>query len=149
MHFWRSSSSSRFADTSSIVELLVQIDCKGCEDRVRKALSQLDGVRTIDINMDTQKVTVTGSYLEKRQVLKAVRRSVRKAEFWPSPYDDKYHPFALEYLDQQTFEHTYNYYVHGYNGSSSQGCLTEMSHSMDDSRFYMFSEENVNACNVM
>lgn len=92
-------------------------------------------------------MTVTG-YLDQREVLKAVRRAVRKAEFWPSPYDDKYHPFALKYVDQQTFEPTYNYYVHGYN-RSSQGRLSEMPYSMDDSRFHMFSEENVNACSIM
>lgn len=91
-------------------------------------------------------MTVTG-YLQQREVLKAVRRAVRKAEFWPSPYDE----FSMEYMDQNTFDRTYNYYIHGYN-ESSQNCESQMMthYAMDnDSRFYMFSEENVNACNVM
>ncbi|CAM8939488.1 unnamed protein product [Rhodiola kirilowii] len=131
-----------------IVELLVQIDCKGCEDRVRKSISQLDGVRTLEIDMDSQKVTVTG-YLDRREVLKAVRRAVRKAEFWPSPFDSQCHAFASQYLDQPTFELTYNYYVHGCNIISTSDDVPDSIMTIDDDRFHMFSEENVNACNIM
>uniref|UniRef100_A0A7N0USK3 HMA domain-containing protein n=1 Tax=Kalanchoe fedtschenkoi TaxID=63787 RepID=A0A7N0USK3_KALFE len=148
MTWWRPTYSKRFTHASSVVELLVQIDCKGCEDRVRKAISELDGVGTLEIDLDSQKVTVTG-YLDQREVLKAARRAVRKAEFWPSPYDSQYHPFASQYLDhQQTFEPTYNYYVHGYNNGGVQGCLSDMP-IMNDDRFHIFSEENVNACSIM
>ncbi|KAK3212044.1 hypothetical protein Dsin_016750 [Dipteronia sinensis] len=48
------------------------------------------GVHNLDIDMDKQKVTVTG-YVDQRKVLKVMRRTGRKAEFWPFPYDSEYH----------------------------------------------------------
>ncbi|KAK4412715.1 Heavy metal-associated isoprenylated plant protein 45 [Sesamum alatum] len=64
--------------------------------------------------MEKQKVTVTG-YVEKSRVLKVVRRSGRKAELWPFPYDNEYHPYASQYLEESNFMSSHNYYVHGYN----------------------------------
>jgi hypothetical protein len=40
------------------------------------------GVSTVEIDMNTQKVTVTG-YVDRRKVLRAARRTGRAAEFWP------------------------------------------------------------------
>ncbi|CAL5435305.1 unnamed protein product [Camellia sinensis] len=133
----------------SIVELLVHMDCDGCEKRVRKAISKLDGVDSLDIDMDKQKVTVTG-YVDQRRVLKVVRRTGRKAEFWPYPYDNDYYPYAAQYLDESTFSSTYNYFTHGYN-ENIHGYLPDPLYSTVNTEIYeLFSEDNVHhACTIM
>ena len=55
------------------------------------------GVSSVEIDMDRQKVTVTG-HVDRREVLRAARRTGRAAEFWPWPYDGEYYPFAIQYL---------------------------------------------------
>ncbi|KAL6208276.1 hypothetical protein ACLB2K_019227 [Fragaria x ananassa] len=114
MFGWRHGKTSQISNAISIVELLVHMDCKGCEKRIRRAISKIDGVDSMDIDMDKQKVTVTG-YVDQRKVLKVVRRTGRKAEFWPFPYDSEYYPYAAQYLDESTYSSSYNYYMHGYN----------------------------------
>ncbi|KAA8516299.1 hypothetical protein F0562_016592 [Nyssa sinensis] len=140
---------TRLSNAMSIVELLVHMDCEGCEKRVRRAISKLEGVDSLNIDMDMQKVTVTG-YVDQRRVLKVVRRTGRKAEFWPYPYDSQYYPYAAQYLDESTFSSTYNYYNHGYN-ESMHGYFPNpvYSHIIDDDVAELFSEENVHACNIM
>ncbi|XP_010934033.1 heavy metal-associated isoprenylated plant protein 45-like [Elaeis guineensis] len=137
------------SNAMSIVELNVHMDCEGCEKRIRKAISKLDGVDTVEIDMDKQKVTVTG-YVDQRKVLKAVRRTGRKAEFWPYPYDSQYYPFAIQYLEDSTYSSTYNYYRHGYN-SSVCGYFPDPAYSMivDDEMAAVFNDDNVHACMIM
>lgn len=108
------------------------------------------GVDTVEIDMDKQKVTVTG-YLDQRKVLKVVRRSTgRKAEFWPFPYDSQYYPYASQYLDESTHSSTYNYYMHGFN-ESVHGYFPDPAYSIlvDDETSHLFSEDNVHACIIM
>ncbi|XP_068649500.1 heavy metal-associated isoprenylated plant protein 30-like [Aristolochia californica] len=132
----------------SIVELKVHMDCIGCEERVRKAISELDGVDSIDINMKQQKVTVTG-YVDQKKVLKVVRRAGKKAEYWPSPYDSQYYPYIDEYHDNPTFTSTYNYYRHGCNLEYGDFPDMPYSHIIDDHMIAVFNDENVHACNIM
>ena len=99
--------------------------------------------------MDLQKVTVTG-YVDPGKVLKLVRRTGRKAEFWPNPYDGGFHPYASEYFEGPLFFPTYNYYRHGYN-SDSQGYFPDAPHShiVGDDAAVLFTDDNVNACTIM
>ncbi|KAH6779505.1 hypothetical protein C2S52_010742 [Perilla frutescens var. hirtella] len=138
------------SNAMSVVELLVHMDCEGCEKRIRKAISKLDGVDSMEIDMGKQKVTVRG-YVDRRRVLKVVRRSSgRKAEFWAFPYDSEYHPYAAAYLDESTFTSSYNYYAHGYN-DPFHGYFPDLPYSTIDHHItYRFSDENVNAtCSIM
>ncbi|KZV48789.1 heavy metal-associated isoprenylated plant protein 26, partial [Dorcoceras hygrometricum] len=133
-----------------IVELRVHMDCEGCEKRIRRAISKLDGkgVDSLEIDMDMQKVRVTG-YVDKRRVLKLVRRTGRKAEFWPSPYDSEYYPYAAQYLSESNFTSSYNYYTHGQN-ESMHGYFPHLPYqTIDDKIMYSFNEENVHACAIM
>ena len=99
--------------------------------------------------MDKQKVTVTG-YVDKRKVLKIVRRTGRKAEFWPFPYDSEYYPYASQYLDESTYTSSYNYYRHGYN-EGVHGYFPDQAYAtVDDQTVHLFSDDNVHAyCTVM
>jgi Heavy-metal-associated domain len=107
------------------------------------------GVNDVEIDMDKQKVTVSG-YIEHKEVLKAVRRTGRKAEYWPSPYDAEFYPFAVQYLEDNMHTSTYNYYQHGYN-PTMHGYYPDPAYSVvvDDEAAWMFNEDNVNACAIM
>ncbi|GLJ41291.1 hypothetical protein SUGI_0854690 [Cryptomeria japonica] len=95
----------------------VNMDCGGCENKIRKVLSQLQGVDNVEIDMGMQNVTVTG-YIDRKKVVKAVRGCVKKAEVWPYPYDAEYTCYIDRYYETQMFDSSYNYRKHGYNGSS-------------------------------
>ncbi|KAJ4979129.1 hypothetical protein NE237_009909 [Protea cynaroides] len=139
----------QISNAISLVELHVHMDCEGCARRIRKAISKLEGVDSLEIDMDKQKVTVSG-YVEQGRVLKVVRRTGRKAEFWPYPYDGEYYPFAGQYLDESTFTTSYNYYRHGFN-ESMHGYFPSLPYCtvIDDHTLALFSDENVHACTIM
>ncbi|XP_048236113.1 heavy metal-associated isoprenylated plant protein 45 isoform X2 [Ricinus communis] len=125
------------------------MDCEGCEKRIRRAISKMEGVDSLEIDMDRQKVTVTG-YVDQRKVLKVVRRTGRKAEFWPFPYDVEYYPYAAQYLDETTYTTSYNYYRHGFNESVHGYFPDQAYETVDDNTVHLFSEDNVHAyCTIM
>ncbi|KAF8768605.1 hypothetical protein HU200_007154 [Digitaria exilis] len=149
LRFWRTQRSTTLSNALSTVEMNVHMDCDGCEKRVRKALSRLQGVSSVEIDMDRQKVTVTG-YVDRREVLRAARRTGRAAEFWPWPYDAQYYPFAIQYLVDDTYVASDRYYRHGYNDPmiGSYPCHA-FTHVIDDAALAVFHEDNVHACAVM
>ncbi|KAB2604085.1 copper transport protein ATX1 [Pyrus ussuriensis x Pyrus communis] len=149
MFGWRNGKSKHLSKAMSIVELLVHMDCEGCEKRIRKAISKMEGVDSLEINMDTQKVTVTG-YVDQRKVLKVVRRTGRRAEFWPFPYDSEYYPYASQYFDESTYSSSYNYYMHGYNESVHGYFPDQLYSTVADNTVHLFSDDNVHAyCTLM
>ncbi|PPD86784.1 hypothetical protein GOBAR_DD16270 [Gossypium barbadense] len=157
---------TKASNAMSIVELAVHMDCEGCEKRIRRAISKIDGktsffssnillasifiwVDSLEIDMDKQKITVRG-YVEETKVLKVVRRTGRKAEFWPFPYDTKYYPYASQYLDESTYTSSYNYYRHGFNESVHGYFPHQPYTTVPDQTVHLFSDDNVHAyCNVM
>ncbi|KAA8515119.1 hypothetical protein F0562_018298 [Nyssa sinensis] len=141
-----------------MVEMRVHMDCPGCESKIKKALQKLDGVNDIDIDVGMQKVTVTG-WADRKKVLKTVRKTGRKAELWPFPYNPEYHNYYHKHHNQSyaTTHYTslepsssYNYRVHGYNGHD-HGYFHPSPHSaiLDDRTSTIFSDENPNACSIM
>ncbi|KAL1560325.1 heavy metal-associated isoprenylated plant protein 28-like isoform X1 [Salvia divinorum] len=150
-----------------IVEMRVHVDCPGCERKITKALSKLDGVDSIDIDMNMQKVTVTG-WADQKKVLKTVRKTGRTAELWPFPYNQEYHAYyshysgssgnyaysngystPASYLTAETTS-TYNYRKHGYNGHE-HGYYQQPPGSdiLDNHNAAIFSDENTTGCSVM
>ncbi|KAG8372279.1 hypothetical protein BUALT_Bualt12G0049800 [Buddleja alternifolia] len=120
----------------------------GCFKQARIPNAMSVSVGSFEIDMSKQKVTVNG-YVDKRKVLKVVRRTGRKAEFWPFPYDTQYHPYAAQYLDESNFTSSYNYYMHGYN-ESMHGYFPNLPYeTIDDRITYSFNEDNVHACMIM
>ncbi|KAF9600907.1 hypothetical protein IFM89_013814 [Coptis chinensis] len=131
------------------VELQVRMCCTGCERVVRNAILKLRGVDSIEVNLEMEKVTVIG-YVDPHKVLKAVRRSGKRAEFWPSPNPPLYFTSANNYFKDMTndYKESYNYYRHGYNVGEKHGNLLVTSRG-DDKVSNMFNDDNVNACHVM
>ncbi|CAF2112308.1 hypothetical protein F2Q70_00041024 [Brassica cretica] len=150
---------SRLPLALSVVELLVDMDCQGCEKKVRRAISKLDGVDTVEIDVDQQKVTVTG-YVDREDVLRMVKRTGRAAEFWPFPYNGyygDYYTYPSQYLEQpiQKINHaentiSYNGKHDFYDDSSITGYnYPRPPQKVDENALHLFSDDNVHACAVM
>ncbi|KAH6814102.1 hypothetical protein C2S51_023120 [Perilla frutescens var. frutescens] len=70
-----------------VVELRVSIHCKGCEGKLRKHISRMEGVTSFSIDLETKKVTVIGN-VTPLGVLTSISK-VKNAQFWPSPASPK------------------------------------------------------------
>ncbi|WVZ55214.1 hypothetical protein U9M48_005906 [Paspalum notatum var. saurae] len=129
------------------VELKVRMCCSGCERVVKQAVTKLRGVDSVEVEVEMEKVTVTG-YVDRHRVLKEVRRAGKKAEFWPNPDQPLHFTSAKDYFhDEESYRRTYNYYRHGYNGDK-HGHLPEP-HRGADPVSNMFNDDDVNACSIM
>ncbi|KAJ8768709.1 hypothetical protein K2173_023613 [Erythroxylum novogranatense] len=83
-----SNESPAFASSSSarsheqVVVLKVSIHCKGCEGKVRKHISKMEGVTSFSVDLDTKKVIVIGD-VTPSGVLESVSKA-KSAQLWPS-----------------------------------------------------------------
>ncbi|KAH9653527.1 Heavy metal-associated isoprenylated plant protein 45 [Citrus sinensis] len=66
-----------------VVQLKVRLHCKACEKAVRQALCRITGVKCVEIDTVSNKITVLG-YMDRRVVIKAVQRTGRRAELLSS-----------------------------------------------------------------
>ncbi|KAH9317573.1 hypothetical protein KI387_019342 [Taxus chinensis] len=144
---WRRLMHKRRPLSLQMVELQVRMDCGGCERAVRNSL-KIKGVDSVDIDLEQQKVTVVG-YVDRKKVLKAVRRSGKKAEFWTYPYEPgTYHPLQSDhYRDVNAYRESYNYRKHGYTNGDRQGYA--YNRPDDNPVGTMFSDDNPHACTIM
>eukprot|EP00249_Psilotum_nudum_P009019 c21657_g1_i1 orf=111-506(+) len=129
-----------------IVELYVRMCCHGCERTVRKALSHVKRIDSIEIDLELQKVTVTG-YVDRKKVLKAVRKTGKQAEFWAQQLLPNHmrSQKGNGYFRSQPYARTYNYEKHGYNDNN--GFTDGQFQSLDAPT--IFSDENPASCSVM
>ncbi|KAJ4784770.1 Heavy metal-associated isoprenylated plant protein 26 [Rhynchospora pubera] len=129
------------------VELKVRMCCAGCERVVKHAVLKLRGVDSVEVDLPMEKVTVTG-YVDRHKVLKEVRRSGKKAEFWPNPDIPRYFTSAKNYFrDEESFRESYNYWRHGYNGDK-HGHVPAPQRG-EDRVSNLFNDDDVNACHIM
>nr|GMD17466.1 protein SODIUM POTASSIUM ROOT DEFECTIVE 3-like [Ipomoea batatas] len=75
--------SSPSTPSQQVVELRVSIHCKGCEGKVRKHLSRMEGVTSFSIDLYSKKVIVIGD-VTPVGVLASLSK-VKNAQLWPSP----------------------------------------------------------------
>ncbi|XP_009781991.1 heavy metal-associated isoprenylated plant protein 23-like [Nicotiana tabacum] len=123
------------------VELKVRMDCDGCELKVKKALSSLSGVKSVEINRKQQKVTVTG-YVEANKVLKKAKSTGKKSEIWPYvPYNLVAQPYAAAAYDKKA--------PPGYVRRVENPTIGTISTFEDPAYVTMFSDDNPNACSIM
>ncbi|KAJ0260109.1 Uncharacterized protein HA466_0063610 [Hirschfeldia incana] len=76
------SSPAPSTDDDQVVILRVSIHCKGCEGKVRKHISKMEGVTSYTIDIATKKVTVVGK-VTPSEVIESISR-VKSAQLWPS-----------------------------------------------------------------
>ncbi|KAJ6778423.1 PROTEIN SODIUM POTASSIUM ROOT DEFECTIVE 2 [Salix koriyanagi] len=73
---------SSSSDPNQVVVLRVSLHCKGCEGKVRKHLSRMEGVTSFNIDFAAKKVTIVGDVIPLR-VLASVSK-IKSAQFWTS-----------------------------------------------------------------
>ncbi|XP_057500682.1 heavy metal-associated isoprenylated plant protein 23-like [Actinidia eriantha] len=126
------------------VDLKVRMDCDGCELKVKKALSSLTGVKSVEINRKQQKVSVSG-YVEANKVLKKAKSTGKKAEIWPYvPYNLVAQPYAAQAYDKKAPPGYVRKVENPTNNTS-----TVMTRYDQDPYITMFSDDNPNACSIM
>ncbi|GAB4848663.1 Heavy metal-associated isoprenylated plant protein 23 [Ancistrocladus abbreviatus] len=127
------------------VELKVRMDCDGCELKVKKALSSISGVKSVEISRKQQKVTVTG-YVEANKVLKKAKSTGKKAEIWPYvPYNLVAQPYAAAAYDKKAPAG----YVRNVDSTPAAASTSAVVRYEQDPYISLFSDENPNACSVM
>ncbi|EXB94633.1 hypothetical protein L484_005790 [Morus notabilis] len=88
------------------------MDCAGCESKIKKTLKKLKGVDDVDVDLNMQKVTVMG-WAEPEKILKAVRKTGKKAEPWPytpeSQHNVAVQQFYLQHHHGESDDH-HEYY---------------------------------------
>ncbi|KAI4349256.1 hypothetical protein L6164_009868 [Bauhinia variegata] len=75
------SSRPKSAPSDQVVVLRVSLHCKGCEGKLRKHLSRMEGVTSFNIDFAAKKVTIVGD-VTPLSVLASVSK-VKNAQFWP------------------------------------------------------------------
>jgi copper chaperone CopZ len=156
-----------------LVEMCVHMDCPGCEKKVRKAVERLEGVHGVEVDMAQQKVTVNCD-VDQKKVLKAVRRTGRRAVLWPQPFAAGGAGAAHVLVQQQLMYQpgaaaaAAAALAHGGHAAGSSSSYNYHKHGYDDSRMYgayyhhaansavastmatdYFSDENAQGCSVM
>ncbi|XP_038995971.1 heavy metal-associated isoprenylated plant protein 30-like [Hibiscus syriacus] len=131
------------------VDLKVKMCCTGCERVVKNAIYKLRGIDSVEVDVEMEKVTVTG-YVDRNKVLKQVRRVGKRAEFWPYPNPPLYFTTTAEYFKDTTneFRESYNYYRHGYNLGHRHGNIPVTIRG-DEKVSNLFNDDNFNACSLM
>ncbi|CAA3007085.1 heavy metal-associated isoprenylated plant 3-like [Olea europaea subsp. europaea] len=61
--------------------LITSIHCEGCKRKVKKILSQVQGVENVEVDIKQQKVMVTG-HVEGDSLIKKLKKSGKNAELW-------------------------------------------------------------------
>ncbi|KAF8110606.1 hypothetical protein N665_0081s0038 [Sinapis alba] len=69
--------------SDQVVVLKVSLHCRGCEAKVRKHLSRMQGVTSFNIDFAAKKVTVTGD-ITPLGILDSISK-VKNAQFWTAP----------------------------------------------------------------
>ncbi|XP_057791773.1 heavy metal-associated isoprenylated plant protein 21-like isoform X2 [Salvia miltiorrhiza] len=122
------------------VEIRVKMDCDGCERRVKNAIKNIKGVKSIDINRKLSRVTVNG-FVDPNKVLKRVNNTGKKAEFWPFiPYNVVQFPHVSQVYDKKA--------PAGFV-RNVQAAAAPPPNATEEAMTYLFSEDNPNACSIM
>ena len=97
------------------------------------------GVKWVEVNRKQSKVTVSG-HVEPKKVLKKVKGTGKRAEFWPYvPYTMVSYPYASQVYDKKA--------PSGYVKNAPQAFAAP--NAPDQNYAYFFSDENPNACSIM
>ncbi|KAJ9135806.1 hypothetical protein P3X46_032941 [Hevea brasiliensis] len=121
------------------VDIKVKMDCDGCERRVRNSVSNMKGAKSVEVSRKESRVTVSG-YVEPNKVLKKVRSTGKRAEFWP------YVPYNLV---------AYPYVAKAYDKKAPSGYVRDVVEALpspnaaDEKFTTLFSDENPHACSIM
>lgn len=96
-------------------------------------------MKTVEVNRKQSRVTVSG-YVDPNKVLKRVKSTGKRAEFWPYiPYNLVSYPYATQAYDKRA--------PAGYVRNVLQAVPAP--NATDERITHMFSDDNPNACSIM
>ncbi|XP_056684834.1 heavy metal-associated isoprenylated plant protein 28-like isoform X2 [Spinacia oleracea] len=146
---------------TSIVEFRVGIDCSGCENKVKKARSpqvrcfKISGVKDVEVDIGTQKVTVTG-WAEQKKIQKAIMKTGLRVEAWTMPYNPQFQDFDHFYEQHKSFNYRPNPSSHHKNNGNivvvherTYDPLPLVDNNNGDDTFTMFNDDNPSGCSIM
>ncbi|KAK3017595.1 hypothetical protein RJ639_004829 [Escallonia herrerae] len=136
----------------SAVEVRVpNLDCEGCAAKLKKALFKLKGVEEIEIEMETQKITVRGYGLEEKKVLKAIKRTGKAAELWPYPGYSHYASFYKypSHITNHYYDESRNLAASNVHTFFHTPAVYSVAVASDEAVSSLFSDENPHACTIM
>ncbi|XWS75540.1 hypothetical protein CRYUN_Cryun01aG0098800 [Craigia yunnanensis] len=123
------------------VEIKVKMDCDGCERRVKKAVTTMKGVKTVEVNRKQSRIMVSG-YIDPNRVLKRVKSTGKRAEFWPYiPQHLVYFPHDSGAYDKRAPSGFVRNVVPAFPASSTN--------APEENFVSFFSDDNVHACSIM
>lgn len=94
----------------------------------------------MDVNRKQSRVTVSG-YVEPNKVLKKVKSTGKRAEFWPYiPYNLVYYPYVNQVYDKRA--------PAGFVRNVAQA-VPAGPNAPEERLTYLFSDDNPNACSIM
>ncbi|PWZ36589.1 Heavy metal-associated isoprenylated plant protein 20 [Zea mays] len=123
---------------SITVEMKVYMHCDACERKVRRTISKVEGVGTVEVDREENKVTVTGDFEPEKVVRKIRKKTGKKAEILVPEENEEdegngeetYVPYPLLYPDADIPDEFQTYRPERWN-------------------FHYFDDENSQACTVM
>ncbi|KAJ1271768.1 hypothetical protein BS78_06G151100 [Paspalum vaginatum] len=128
------------SSTKSItIELKVYMHCDACERRVRRAISKVEGVETIEVDREENKVTVTGGFEPEKVVKKIKKTTGKKAEILTLEEDE----------EEETGEEPYVPYNDPVLYPDADVTEEFQSYRPDRWNFHYFDDEDAQACRVM
>lgn len=118
------------------VNLKVRMDCEGCARKMKNVLSHLKGVKSVDVDLKQQKVTVTG-FMEAKKVLAAAKATKKRVELWPYvPYSVVAHPYIAGAYDKKA-------------PANFVRKVEDPMNPLEEQFVTMFSDDNPAACSIM
>ncbi|PON41361.1 Heavy metal-associated domain containing protein [Parasponia andersonii] len=165
---WHKKARANSLVSNTTIELIVQMDCAGCESKIKKALLNLKGVDDVDVDMNMQKVTVMG-WADQEKILKTVRRTGKRADMWPYTQETQHNITVQQYYHQHNHSNDHdhstigttafydsvfpiipsNYFQNGHDFGYYYNQQPPFSTLVDDKATSMFSDENPHACSIM
>ncbi|PIN03807.1 Copper chaperone [Handroanthus impetiginosus] len=121
------------------VEIKVKMDCDGCERRVKNAVKNMKGLKSVEVDRKQSRVTVNG-YVDPNKVLRRIKNTGKRAEFWPYiPYNRVQQPQFSQFYDKRA--------PAGYVKNVQP--VPMPSNATEETITYLFSDDNPNACSIM
>ncbi|CAM6097840.1 unnamed protein product [Calypogeia fissa] len=117
---------------SNAVVLHVSMCCEKCTRKVRKSLTNVDGVDSVEVDMPRQRVIVRG-YVNPDKVLRQVQKVKKSAQFWDSSHD------YATYSNGAAYDSPYDYYRPAASGAAYEPYdFNSRSQSYDFNYGYMY-----------
>ena len=112
----------------------------------------ISGAEEVEIEMEFQKITVTGYALEEKKVIKAIKRAGKAAEPWPFPG----HSHFASFYKYPTYivNHYYDTYknvadTNGVHTFFHTPAVYSLAVASDEAVASLFSDDNPHACAIM